>query len=88
MVAYLRIDDKGNYHIDVAQHRLNPIGTRLETPRKVFPEVVRDHVADPGNEALALRALRAMQGFFDGTEAGFNPPQFGDPLPIVKRKKK
>ena len=83
--AYLGIVD-GKFEIGISQYALNVIGARLETPRKVFPQVVRDHVADPTDQALAVAALRAVQGFLDGTEAGFNPPEFGGELPKVRRK--
>ena len=87
LTAYLGITPDGTFELTVSTSRLNVVGSRLETPRRVLPEVISEQRRDPFSEDLALRALRAAQGFFDGTEAGINPPQFGDPLPKVRRKK-
>jgi hypothetical protein len=87
VLAYLGIEPDGSYTLCVSVTPLNVIGTRLETPRRVLPEVISKFVADPSNKELALAALKAAQGFLDGTEAGINPPEFGDPLPKVRRKK-
>ena len=84
--AYLRILPDGTFELAVSTTALNVIGTRLEKGHKVFPEAVRSFVADPTDQALAVAALRAVQGFLDGTEAGFNPPEFGGELPKVRRK--
>jgi hypothetical protein len=47
---------------------------------------VRELAQNPKDPVIAIRALKAAQGFLAGTEEGVNPPQFGDELPRVRKK--
>jgi hypothetical protein len=81
--AYLGIDDGGQFHIFVSHYELSPLGTRLEKER-VFPEVIREQAGAREDPYLAVQALRAARAFLNGTQAGANPPVFGEPVTRVR----
>jgi hypothetical protein len=84
--AYLSVREDGTFELCVSPYGLNVVGPRLEKGR-VLPAAVRELAQNPKDPVLAIRALKAAQGFLAGTEQGVNPPQFGDELPKAPRKK-
>ena len=84
--AYLGIDERGEFRLYVSRGELSPIGTRLETPKRVFPKVIREQAGAREDPALAIEALRAAKGFFAGTQAGASPPASESPLRAPKHE--
>jgi hypothetical protein len=88
VLAFLGLNDKGEYQLFISRFSLHAIGSRLEKG-KPFPDDVRALTENPKDSGAAIKALCSMQGYLDGREYGTAPLEFGiDPLPLLGRKKK
>jgi hypothetical protein len=85
VTAYLSVQEDGSFELCVSTYGLNVIGARVEKGRSL-PAAVRELAQNPRDPVIAVRALKAAQGFFNGTEQGVDRPVFGEELPRLRRK--
>jgi hypothetical protein len=82
LFAYLGYED-GQLRLYVSPQALNPWGDRVVKGRSPPAVIVR--FLDDGQEPIG--ALKAAARYFAGMEFGLDTPEFGVPVPAMRKKR-